>query len=72
MSNDIRTIARGSERDRITYEKFLELDQHEEELFNTSKSISMANYQIDNGERSTEEYLAMIDEFYEKNIVEKL
>lgn len=67
-----RTVSRGSERDRISYEKFLELDQHEEELFATSKSIELANFKIDNGERSSEEYHAIIDEFFTKNILPRV
>lgn len=67
-----RTIARGSDRDHVSFEKFLELDMNEEALFNTSKSIEMADYQIDNGERSSEEFLAMVDRFFEENIAQRL
>lgn len=67
-----RTVARGSDRDKISFEKFLELDSNEEKIFNTSKSMSMADFEIDNGERSQEEYHAMIDAFVEKNILSRL
>lgn len=67
-----RTVLRGTDRDKISYEKFLELDQHEEELFATSKSIELANFEIDNGERSSEEYHAIIDEFFAKNILPRI
>lgn len=67
-----RTVARGSDRDRVSFEKFLELDRHEEELFNTSKSIEMADYQIDNGERSSEEFFGIIDSFFENYIASRL
>ena len=59
-----RTVSRGSARDNVTYEKFLELDQHEEELFQTSKTISMADYAFIRGEMSDEEYHQKIKEFY--------
>lgn len=67
-----RTVSRGSARDNISFEKFIELDANEEKIFNTSKSMSMADFEIDNGERSQEEYHAMIDAFFEKNIADKL
>ena len=34
-----RTRARGSARDNVTFEQFLELDKHEEELFHTSVTM---------------------------------
>lgn len=67
-----RTVARGSDRDHVSYEKFLELDAHEEELFNTSKTIEMADYRIDNGERSSDVFLSMIDEFFDSYIATRL
>ena len=45
---------------------------NEEALFNTSKSIEMADYEIDNGERNSEEFLAMVDRFFEENIAQRL
>lgn len=67
-----RTVARGSERDKITYEKFLELDQSEEEIFSTSKSMAMADFEINNDERSQEEYNDIMDSFYQNNILNRL
>ena len=59
-----RTRARGSARDNVTYEQFLALDQREEELFNTSKTIAMADYQFVRGEHSDEEYHEIVKKFY--------
>ena len=59
-----RMVARGSARDNVTYEQFLALDQREEELFNTSKTIEMANYQFVRGDYSDEIYHEKIRQFY--------
>ena len=59
-----RTRARGSARDNVTFEQFLELDKHEEELFNTSKTMGMADYSFIRGDYSDEEYHALIKKFY--------
>ena len=59
-----RTRARGSARDNVTYEQFLALDQREEELFHTSKTIAMADYQFVRGEHSDEEYHEIVKKFY--------
>ena len=61
-----RTRARGSARDNVTFEQFLELDKHEEELFNTSKTMSMADYSFVRGEFSDEVYHQMIKDFYKE------
>lgn len=59
-----RTVARGSERDHVTFEEFLELDKREERLFNVSKTISMADYTFYRGEFSDDEYHARIKKFF--------
>ena len=59
-----RTRARGSARDNVTYEQFLELDKHEEEMFNTSKTIEMADYKFIRGDYSDEKYHELIKKFY--------
>ena len=64
-----RTVARGSARDNVTFEQFLELDKHEEELFNTSKTMSMADYTFVRGDFSDAEYHELIKKFYKENFV---
>jgi dephospho-CoA kinase len=64
-----RTVARGSARDKVTFEQFLELDKHEEELFNTSKTMSMADYSFIRGDFSDEVYHEMIKKFYSERFL---
>ena len=64
-----RTVARGSERDHVTFEEFLELDKHEEELFNTSRTMSMADYTFYRGDYSDEEYHEKIKQFYKERFI---
>jgi dephospho-CoA kinase len=64
-----RTVARGSERDHVTFEEFLELDKHEEELFNTSRTMSMADYTFYRGDYSDEEYHERIRAFYKEQFL---
>lgn len=64
-----RTVARGSERDHVTFEEFLMLDQKEEELFHTSKTMSMANYTFYRGDFSDEEYHERIKKFYKETFM---
>lgn len=59
-----RTRARGSARDNVTFEQFLALDEQEEKIFNTSKTMSMADYSFIRGDFSDEVYHQMIREFY--------
>ena len=59
-----RTVARGSARDNVTFEQFIELDKHEEELFQTSKTMAMADYSFLRGDMPDEEYHAKIREFF--------
>lgn len=59
-----RTRARGTARDNVTFEQFLELDKHEEEMFNTSKTMGMADYTFVRGNYSDEEYHELIKKFY--------
>ena len=59
-----RTRARGSARDNVTFEQFLELDKHEEQLFHTSVTMGMADYTFYRGEYSDEEYHEKIKKFY--------
>lgn len=66
-----RTVARGSARDKVTFEQFLELDKHEEELFNTSKTMSMADYTFLRGDFSDEEYHEKIKAFYTERFLNK-
>jgi dephospho-CoA kinase len=66
-----RTIARGTERDKITFEEFLELDKREEAQFHTSKSIEMADYRIDSN-LTGDEFFAALDEFYNTVIKPRL
>ena len=54
--------------DKISFEKFLELDQHEEELFKTSESIGMADYVINRNNYPDDVYHKMIEDFFEANI----
>ncbi len=61
-----RMVARGSARDNVTYEQFLALDQREEELFQTSKTMNMANYTFVRGDYPDEVYHEKIREFYLK------
>ena len=62
-------MARGSARDKVTFEQFLELDKHEEELFNTSKTMSMADYSFVRGDFSDEVYHEMIKKFYSERFL---
>ena len=64
-----RTVARGTERDKVTFEEFLELDKHEEEIFHTSETMGMADYAFHRGDYSDEEYHALIKKFYEERFV---
>ena len=64
-----RTVARGSERDKVTFEEFLALDAQEEVLFNTSKTMSMANYAFHRGDYPDEVYHDMIRKFYKENFL---
>ena len=64
-----RTRARGTARDNVTFEQFLELDKHEEELFNTSKTMSMADYSFIRGDFSDEVYHEMIKKFYSERFL---
>ena len=59
-----RMVARGSARDNVTYEQFLALDQREEELFQTSKTMEMANYTFVRGDYSDEVYHEKIRQFF--------
>ena len=59
-----RTRARGSARDNVTFEQFLELDKNEEKMFNTSKTIEMADYKFIRGDYSDDEYHELIRKFY--------
>ena len=59
-----RMVARGSARDNITYEQFLEFDKREEELFQTSKTMDMADYTFVRGDYSDEVYHEKIRQFY--------
>lgn len=59
-----RTVARGTARDHVTFEQFLELDKHEEEIFQTSITMSMADYTFYRGDYPDEEYHEKIKEFY--------
>ncbi len=59
-----RTVARGSARDHVTFEQFLELDKHEEEIFHTSVTMSMADYTFHRGDFPDEVYHEKIKEFY--------
>ena len=64
-----RTVARGSARDHVTFEQFLELDKHEEELFQTSVTMSMADYAFDRGDYPDEEYHEKIKAFYKERFL---
>ena len=66
-----RMVARGSARDNVTYEQFLALDQREEELFQTSKTMEMANYTFVRGDYSDEVYHEKIREFYKERFLNK-
>jgi dephospho-CoA kinase len=62
-----RTVARGTARDKVTFEEFLALDAQEEAIFNTSKTMSMANYTFYRGDYPDEVYHDMIRKFYQEN-----
>lgn len=64
-----RTVARGTARDNVTFEQFLELDKHEEELFQTSITMSMADYAFHRGDFPDEVYHEMIREFYKERFL---
>ncbi len=64
-----RTRARGSARDNVTFEQFLELDKHEEELFHTSVTMGMADYTFLRGDFSDEVYHEKIREFYKERFL---
>lgn len=64
-----RTVARGSARDHVTFEEFLTLDQHEEDLFKTSVTMSMADYAFHRGDFSDEVYHEKIKEFYKERFL---
>ena len=64
-----RTVARGTARDHVTFEQFLELDKHEEELFQTSVTMSMADYTFYRGDYSDEEYHEKIRCFYKERFM---
>ena len=64
-----RTVARGSERDHVTFEEFLRLDEQEEILFNTSRTMSMADYTFYRGDFSDEEYHERIKKFYREYFI---
>ena len=64
-----RTVARGSERDHVTFEEFLELDKREEKLFNTSRTIAMADYTFYRGDCSDTEYHERIKKFYKETFM---
>ncbi len=64
-----RTVARGTERDHVTFEEFLELDKKEEILFHTSKTMSMADHTFHRGDYSDEEYHERIKKFYRETFM---
>jgi len=64
-----RTRARGSARDNVTFEQFLELDKHEEELFHTSVTMGMADYTFLRGDFSDEVYHEKIRTFYKERFL---
>lgn len=64
-----RTVARGSERDHVTFEEFLKLDEQEEKLFHTSRTMSMADYTFYRGDYSDDEYHARIKQFYKERFL---
>ena len=64
-----RTRARGSARDNVTFEQFLELDKHEEEIFHTSVTMGMADYTFLRGDFPDEVYHAKISEFYKERFL---
>ena len=64
-----RTVARGSARDHVSFEEFLRLDEQEEILFNTSRTISMADYTFYRGDFSDEEYHERIKKFYKEYFI---
>lgn len=64
-----RTRARGSARDNVTFEQFLELDKHEEEIFHTSVTMGMADYTFHRGDFSDEVYHEKIKAFYNERFV---
>ena len=64
-----RTVARGSARDHVTFEQFLELDKHEEELFQTSVTMSMADYTFLRGDFPDEVYHEKIRAFYKERFL---
>ena len=64
-----RTRARGSARDNVTFEQFLELDKNEEKLFQTSVTMGMADYTFLRGDFSDEVYHEQIREFYKERFL---
>lgn len=66
-----RMLARGSERDGKSIEKLKENDLHEEEIFHTSVSESMADYIMKN-DGGVEDFYAGVKDFYDNFLKAKL
>lgn len=66
-----RTRARGSARDNVTFEQFLELDKQEEKIFHTSVTMGMADYTFLRGDFPDEVYHEKIREFYKQRFLNK-
>lgn len=64
-----RTRSRGSARDNVTFEQFLELDKNEEKLFQTSVTMGMADYTFLRGDFSDEVYHEKIRQFYKERFI---
>lgn len=62
-----RMQVRASARDPQTYEKFMEYDKGEEELFKTSETEAMADFVLYN-DGTADEFHAEIDKFYDEHI----
>lgn len=62
-----RMQVRASARDPQTFEKFLEYDKGEEELFHTSKTEAMADYIIKN-DGTQADFHDAADKFYDEHI----
>ncbi|GHS97268.1 hypothetical protein FACS189421_03760 [Bacteroidia bacterium] len=65
-----RMKKRGSARDPLTKDKFLEHDRHEEELFHTSETEKMADFIVYN-DGTAEEFDLSIDKFYKEHLLGK-
>jgi len=62
-----RMQSRNSDRDPQSHDKFVEYDLNEEKLFQTSETMKLASFEINN-DGTKQDYIDQIEDFY-KNII---